>query len=244
MDADQERAVRFFERGDRRAYEEIVQCHARFVYNIALGVLHDRGHAEDATQETFLTLLRGSVSFETTGSFRGFIGKIAFHTSLNALQSIKARRRRETLAAQGRAMEERSMSASEEAQREEVREQVDRLPLQLRIPLSLKYFQKATTREIAEVVGVSKSTVSNRLTEAKERLKTTLAQMGLASLVPSLDITLGAIEAEEVSAVLLKSLNALTAKGVAVAVAKTGFCLLYTCPSPRDVEESRMPSSA
>jgi RNA polymerase sigma-70 factor (ECF subfamily) len=223
MDAEQERAVRFFERGDRRAYEEIVQRHARFVYNIALGVLHDRGHAEDATQETFLTLLRGSASFEPTGSFRGFIGKIAFHTSLNALQSVKARRRRETLAAQGRAMEERSMSASEEAQTKEVREQVRRLPLQLRIPLSMKYFQKATTREIAEVVGVSKSTVSNRLTEAKERLKTSLAQMGLASLVPSLDMTLGAIEAEEVSAVLLKSLNALTAKGVAVAVAKTGF---------------------
>ena len=27
-------------------------------------------------------------------------------------------------------------------------------------------------------------------------------------------------------------------------VAKAGFCLLYTSPSPRDVEESRMPSSA
>ena len=28
------------------------------------------------------------------------------------------------------------------------------------------------------------------------------------------------------------------------AMAKDGVCLLYTSPSPRDVEESRMPSSA
>ena len=30
----------------------------------------------------------------------------------------------------------------------------------------------------------------------------------------------------------------------AVTAAKDAFCLLYTSPSPRDVEESRMPSSA
>ena len=30
----------------------------------------------------------------------------------------------------------------------------------------------------------------------------------------------------------------------AITVAKVNICLLYTSPSPRDVEESRMPSSA
>ena len=34
-------------------------------------------------------------------------------------------------------------------------------------------------------------------------------------------------------------------KGIsAVALGTTASCLLYTSPSPRDVEESRMPSSA
>ena len=32
--------------------------------------------------------------------------------------------------------------------------------------------------------------------------------------------------------------------GVFIFTLKSGFCLLYTSPSPRDVEESRMPSSA
>ena len=37
----------------------------------------------------------------------------------------------------------------------------------------------------------------------------------------------------------------LSEKGKALAVSKQNiFCLLYTSPSPRDVEESRMPSSA
>ena len=32
--------------------------------------------------------------------------------------------------------------------------------------------------------------------------------------------------------------------GVLIGAMLTNFCLLYTSPSPRDVEESRMPSSA
>ena len=35
-----------------------------------------------------------------------------------------------------------------------------------------------------------------------------------------------------------------SAQNAAKSLAKSGICLLYTSPSPRDVEESRMPSSA
>ena len=56
--------------------------------------------------------------------------------------------------------------------------------------------------------------------------------------------------------VTLTTLNGLKAKGekitmltcydatFAKAASQAGVCLLYTSPSPRDVEESRMPSSA
>ena len=47
-------------------------------------------------------------------------------------------------------------------------------------------------------------------------------------------VTTGTITYEDVTNV--DSLGIVTARG--------GFCLLYTSPSPRDVEESRMPSSA
>ena len=37
---------------------------------------------------------------------------------------------------------------------------------------------------------------------------------------------------------------ALAQQGMDASPAETSACLLYTSPSPRDVEESRMPSSA
>ena len=43
---------------------------------------------------------------------------------------------------------------------------------------------------------------------------------------------------------IIVSAMALTAIGLTTASATVSDCLLYTSPSPRDVEESRMPSSA
>ena len=52
-------------------------------------------------------------------------------------------------------------------------------------------------------------------------------------------ITLGTYERKEFK----EFIDAKTALAKAESAVKTG-CLLYTSPSPRDVEESRMPSSA
>ena len=53
------------------------------------------------------------------------------------------------------------------------------------------------------------------------------------------------VEAEEVANDVPRKLDKVTVRGVRGAPApKTGRCLLYTSPSPRDKRQSRMPSSA
>ena len=58
----------------------------------------------------------------------------------------------------------------------------------------------------------------------------------MASTMPSIDIGIPEAQRQEI------------AQGLSRLLADTyvlyGNCLLYTSPSPRDVEESRMPSSA
>ena len=43
---------------------------------------------------------------------------------------------------------------------------------------------------------------------------------------------------------LTQAASSLNAQNGALGIELCGYCLLYTSPSPRDVEESRMPSSA
>ena len=54
--------------------------------------------------------------------------------------------------------------------------------------------------------------------------------------------TFGAAALDQPTAVLSSTLN--HSVGTVLTSAEISNCLLYTSPSPRDVEESRMPSSA
>ena len=47
MRSDEELALAYFRKGDPKAYEEIVDRHGTFVFNIAWGILRDRGLAEE-----------------------------------------------------------------------------------------------------------------------------------------------------------------------------------------------------
>ena len=49
---------------------------------------------------------------------------------------------------------------------------------------------------------------------------------------------------DPIADMLTRIRNAVNAKHKVVEVPASNICLLYTSPSPRDVEESRMPSSA
>src|SRR2546423_6187483 len=49
--------------GDRKAFEWLYQRYSRLVFGLALRRLGDRGHAEDAVQETFTSIWRSASSY-------------------------------------------------------------------------------------------------------------------------------------------------------------------------------------
>ena len=54
-DADDRKLVLRARSGERAALEDLVQRHQRWIYNIAIRMLHHPQDAEDATQEVLLT---------------------------------------------------------------------------------------------------------------------------------------------------------------------------------------------
>src|SRR5687767_8704879 len=84
---------RFATDGDAQASAEIVRRYANVVYATSFRVLHDRGRAEDVSQEVFFRLLRRPQS--VSQSLGGWLHQCATRLSVDELRSETARRRRE-----------------------------------------------------------------------------------------------------------------------------------------------------
>ncbi|HZD00232.1 MAG TPA: sigma-70 family RNA polymerase sigma factor [Actinomycetes bacterium] len=74
--------------GDRAAFGQLVARHERRVYGLCLRVLGSREDAEDATQETFLAVLRRAASFRGEAAFSTWLFRIAVNAATD-----QARRR-------------------------------------------------------------------------------------------------------------------------------------------------------
>src|ERR1044071_405973 len=78
--------VRAAQRGNKRAFVEIVARYQAMVCGIALGVLGDFAASEDAAQEAFLTAWRKSHDLREPEKLRGWLGQIARNAALGHLR--------------------------------------------------------------------------------------------------------------------------------------------------------------
>src|SRR5580700_970550 len=70
------------ERGER--FEELVGRHARFMFQVAFGLLRNRQDAEDAVQEAFLKLYRGEAWLRMENE-KGFLARTVWRVALDHL---------------------------------------------------------------------------------------------------------------------------------------------------------------
>lgn len=132
--------------------------------------LHDRSQAEDAVQETFLKVYRNLDSFRGECSEKNWIMKIAMRVCYDMNRSGWARffNRRVT----PEMLPEASVPFEERD--DALASAMMRLPVRLREVILLYYYQGLTVNEIAEVLGITQPSVSNRLKRGRDKLKTAL----------------------------------------------------------------------
>ena len=132
--------------------------------------LHDRSQAEDAVQETFLKVYRNLGSFRGECSEKNWIMKIAMRVCYDMNRSGWSRffNRRVT----PEMLPEASVPFEERD--DALANAMMHLPVRLREVILLYYYQGLTVNEIAEVLGITQPSVSNRLKRGRDKLKTAL----------------------------------------------------------------------
>jgi RNA polymerase sigma-70 factor (ECF subfamily) len=156
------------ERGER--FEELVGRHARFMFQVAFGLLRNRQDAEDAVQEAFLKLYRGEAWLRMENE-RSFLARTVWRVALDHLPRAADRMSDVSemqLAANGGSPEQ---SAVDEDERSLLRRLIDGLPEELRQPLVLSSVEEMTSREVAEAIGIPEGTVRTRVMRARTELR-------------------------------------------------------------------------
>jgi RNA polymerase sigma-70 factor, ECF subfamily len=171
------------ERGRDAVLEALVRAHSRLVYRIAYAVLRRHHEAEDATQETFLRVVRYSSRLAEVEDPKTWLARIAWRVAVE-FSRRNAGKQEIPLQDPDKPMEVVSpvTSADQTIQGTQVGAVLEKLiavlPEKLRAPLILSAIEEMTPREIAATLDINEAAVRSRVFRARQILKEKLAQRG------------------------------------------------------------------
>ncbi len=171
-----------------RQEEALSEAYRRFgqkVYRTAFGVLRRSELAEDVTQEVFVRLWQRPERFDATrGTLSGFLQLDAHGRSIDLLRSERARADREIREQQLSASSNSRDSLEEEVMKrissERIREALETLDADERLPIALAFFQGHSYRRVAEALDLPEGTVKSRIRRGLSRLQELLGEEALA----------------------------------------------------------------
>jgi RNA polymerase sigma-70 factor (ECF subfamily) len=160
--------IRACQNGDKAAYAVLVERHYRGVFALCLGMLGNVHDAEDATQEAMLKGLLRIRKLHKPDLFEWWILQIARNICIDFL------RRRKRLKASG--VTESKQSGSQPGENHDLHQAIRRLPQELRVPLTMFYFDGKNAKRIAETLNISHSGACQRIRTARQQLHELLTE--------------------------------------------------------------------
>ena len=157
--------VKRAKKGDKEAFILLMDHHRQMLYNTALLVLHREDDALDAIQDTILACWENLPNLQKDRYFKTWVVRIL----LNKCYRISAQR---SLYAHSQL--EETLLAGEQPdwdQSLDVASALQAMGEQDRLLLGLFYFDRLSTREIAQALGLSESCVRQRLHRGRKRFQ-------------------------------------------------------------------------
>jgi RNA polymerase sigma-70 factor (ECF subfamily) len=163
-------------RGDREAFESLVDARLTSAFRTAMAILGNEADARDATQDAFVKVWRELAGLRDADHFDQWFGRILVYTCRTA---VRGRGRRWVREVSVTAMPGAGAGFDPPAEPGDIRTRaddmvsraLDRLSVADRTLLVLHYFEELPLAEIADRVGASAKTVKSRLFTARRALE-------------------------------------------------------------------------
>ena len=168
-----------YDQARQRAEEEaalaaLVSQYSGTLYRVAFSVLRNPADAEDAVQEAFLRVLRHRDTLGEVRDNRVWLIRIVWNIVLDRKRRSKTRPETDDVSELARVLPAKGLSAEEVTaaaqHHSRVLACVEQLPNKEREVLTLSAFEELSSVEIAEVLGITESSVRSRLFRARNRM--------------------------------------------------------------------------
>jgi RNA polymerase sigma-70 factor (ECF subfamily) len=177
-----EELVLLARQGDPDAFDQLVARHQSAVYRAALAALRVREDAEEVAQDAFIRAWRALDRFRSESSFRTWILRIAWNRAISKRRSLASWLRRTTpmddvaepvAAGEGQYGWMHSVELQAHAT-----SAIQALTPKLRDALLLAQSGEYQYDEIARMLAIPVGTVKWRISEARRKVRETLAALG------------------------------------------------------------------
>lgn len=160
--------------GNAEGYEFFIKEYQARIYNFIYRMVENREDASDLTQETFIKIFEkaGDLSKKETLNLKAYLYKTAQNTTLNEIKKRKRERPKEDLEVEDINVyqdPERALLLKEQI--EKTRKVAGSMSEGHRVVLSLKELQELNYKDIAEIMGMTKTAVGVLLMRARLKFK-------------------------------------------------------------------------
>ena len=160
--------IRACQKGDKTAYTMLVERYYKGVFALCLGVLGNVHDAEDAAQEAMLKGFLKIRKLKRCDQFEWWILQIARNLCIDFL------RRQKRLRASG--VKQSRQSGDQTSDNHDLQQAIRRLPQELRVPLTMFYFDGKNAKTIADKLNISHSGACQRIRQARQQLHELLTE--------------------------------------------------------------------
>ncbi len=157
------------QRGDKRAFDSLALADYPRLFRVAQGILRDRSHAEDATQQAYLDVWRNIQRLRDPAKYEVWSCRLLVHACY-----AEAKRTPKWLpdTALPGTREPRAADAyGAVLDRDELEHGFRQLSVDHRAVIVLHYLLDMTLEQVAETLGVRKGTVYSRMSRAMDAMR-------------------------------------------------------------------------
>lgn len=172
--------MRFFIKGDRKAFEQIYDRYENFIINFFYRKLwSDREKAEDFTHDLFTKIIDKPTAYDPSRSFKTWLFSVANNMCKNEYKKQEIRKPTSYEVPEDGQVKDHQDQPDREVDKNNFKEQLNTELAKLneihRDVFMLRHFEGLSLLEIAEALGINEGTVKSRLHLATKTLASNLA---------------------------------------------------------------------
>ena len=188
MNDSEKRLIQKAKKGDKVAFGKLVEQYRQKLLYVAYDLVGDYDDAKDLAQETFLRAFIKLSQFEERSKFSTWLYRVLYNL---AIDSHRKKKRNPKVSLEEKFKEvtdgEKKLPTSailkpgEDLEREEIARYLDgaleKLTLNQRIAVVMRYYHQKSSKEIAAVMGCAESTVRIHIFRALAHMKKELTEI-------------------------------------------------------------------